>query len=477
MGDTIMTTDNQPTRPRVTRRRFVAVSLSGAGTLALSACSGGGSTRSSSAPTVAPTVATVASAPPSTASPKPTVASTPKAANAASAPATELKWINPSGDPTDIKIIQDFFKRFQQLNPSITVQYENVPKDFDTKLQTEIAGGVPPDVTYVQILTFPGYAARNIFSPLDPFISRDKFDLEQIFPNLVHAFTHKGSIFALPKDNGSSVLAYNKDLFKKYGVAEPTEDWTWDDFLKTAATLTSGSGPNRQFGFQLNIDISHWSPWVFQNRGQVFNENATECLLGQPAAQEALQFLADTAVKYHYSPTPNESKDEGYMPLFFNGKVAMQQVWPGQFPAISTSVKFAWDVAMLPTGKQKGNFVNGAGNALLKTTKFPEQCWTLIKFFESKEGQDFFLQAHKGVPSLKEVGKEYVQLPPPPAHRQVLIDDLSFGTGMIGPSAYQQIGDIFTKELDDLWNGKADAKAVTAKIMSEVTPLMGQKAQ
>ena len=459
------------------RRKLLSVSLTGLGAIAVAACSSNSSSGSNPAAAAAPTtVPTKPTTSTSTVAAQPTVAPSVKAAtNASTTQNAQLKWINPSGDPTDIQIVRSFFKRFQELNPTISVQVENAPTNFDTKLQTEIAGGVPPDVTYVQILTFPGYAARGIFSPLDPLISRDKLDLEQIFPNLVHAFTYKGSIYALPKDNGSSALAYNKDLFKKFNVAEPTADWTWQDFLKTAQQLTAGSGPNRQFGFQLNADITHWSPWVFQNKGQVFNADATTCLLGQPAAQEALQFLADTAVKYHYSPTPDESKDQGYMPLFFNGKVAMQQIWPGQFPAISKSVKFDWDVAMLPTGKQQGDFVNGAGNATLKTTRFPEACWTLIKFFESKEGQDFFLQAHKGVPSLKEVGKEYVKLPPPPTHRQVLIDDLAFGTGLVGPPNYQQIGDIFTKELADLWNGRANAQSVTEKIITGVTPLMGTK--
>ncbi|MFQ7768057.1 MAG: extracellular solute-binding protein [Fusicatenibacter saccharivorans] len=37
-------------------------------------------------------------------------------------------------------------------------------------------------------------------------------------------------------------LAYNKDMFDKFGVEYPTNDWTWDDLAENARKFAGGEG-------------------------------------------------------------------------------------------------------------------------------------------------------------------------------------------------------------------------------------------
>ena len=77
------------------RRRLLTVSLTGLGAMAVAACSSSGSSGSNPGPTSAPTTAPA----------KPTVALTVRAAtNASTTQNAQLKWVNPSGDPTDIQL-------------------------------------------------------------------------------------------------------------------------------------------------------------------------------------------------------------------------------------------------------------------------------------------------------------------------------------------------------------------------------------
>ena len=45
----------------------------------------------------------------------------------------------------------------------------------------------------------------------------------------IKALSVQGKLYAVPRDVSELVLYYNKDLFKKYGVSLPNENWTFFD--------------------------------------------------------------------------------------------------------------------------------------------------------------------------------------------------------------------------------------------------------
>lgn len=448
------------------RRALLAGSTALVAAIALSACSSTGSqavTGSTSTSTALSSSATTRAIPP--------------AATSAAVPTAHITWMNPSGDPTDIAIVKKFFQFFQQKYPSIEVDVQNVPSGFVTKLETMMAGGVAPDIFWMDTLNLGSFASKGVLLPLDSYIARDHFNLQKLFPALLPGYIYQGKRYALPKDNGSSAMVWNVDAFKEAGVPAPTTAWTWNDFLNAAGKLTKrGSAGVERYGFGPPQGFSHIAPWIWQHGGAYFDKTYTKCLLDQPPAVEALQFLSDLVNKERVAPTVDTIQSEGYFPLFENGKVAMQQMWPGNIPMLRKAVKaFTWDVAFLPKDVTRATFVNGAGNAVWSKTKAPEACWVLIQFFESQQGQDFFLASGKGVPSNKAVGAKYTQQKPPPASLYVFIDDLSFARSVVGPPTWNQISDVLNKELAYLWDGSRSAKEVAARLVPQIDVLLGKK--
>ena len=43
-------------------------------------------------------------------------------------------------------------------------------------------------------------------------------------------------------------MAYNKDFFDRAGLAYPTDDWTWDEFVAISRKLTGGPAIKWSFG-------------------------------------------------------------------------------------------------------------------------------------------------------------------------------------------------------------------------------------
>jgi ABC-type glycerol-3-phosphate transport system substrate-binding protein len=172
---------------------------------------------------------------------------------------TVMHWSGEGGQEED-KIVEDSLRAFEAANPGIRVERIN-PGDagsFYTKLQTMMAAGDPPDVFYVGNERVPSFAELGLLEPLDEFVARDAADpspgalrLEEFFPQVVDAFRYDGehaghgTLWGIPKDFTTVGFYWNKDLFRRAGLAAPRPDWTWDDFIAAAraiGALTDESG-------------------------------------------------------------------------------------------------------------------------------------------------------------------------------------------------------------------------------------------
>ena len=122
-----------------------------------------------------------------------------------------------------------------------------------------------------------------------------------------------GTAYGIPRDFDTIALYYNKDLFDKAGVEYPTADWTWDDLRAAAEKLTVKEGDNTtQWGTPRRMNgQQNWYNLIWQNEGEILNEDQTEALLDEAATCEALQFAGDF---HHDGFSPSVAGDAGERP-------------------------------------------------------------------------------------------------------------------------------------------------------------------
>ena len=98
----------------------------------------------------------------------------------------------------------------------------------------------------------------------------------------------KNRLLALPASGGSLALVYNKRLFDEAGLAYPSENWTTDDFLSAAKTLSSGEVK----GITVPLKWSYWLlPFLSGFGGPLF-DNETP-LFASASHAEGLDFYLD----------------------------------------------------------------------------------------------------------------------------------------------------------------------------------------
>jgi multiple sugar transport system substrate-binding protein len=311
------------------------------------------------------------------------------------------------GDVNEIKSVEKSLTQFEKLNPGISLKiiHARGSSEYRRKLQTMIAGGIPPDIMYVEATDFPGFVEKGIFYNLQPLIKKDKdFKVEDYYANLSKIFKYKGNIYGIPKDFATLVLYYNVSMFEKAGVQFPRRDWDWNDLLETSRNLTQdldGDGKVDQFGIEVDPDISRWAAFLWQNGGKIYEEQTRRWVIASgdylKANVETFQFLHDLIYKYKVSPSPSLT-GEHY--LFETGRVGMSLAGRWKCLRYKEIKDFKWDIAELAKGKERASVLFTVCYAISRDCKNPQEAWRVLKFMAGKEGQIETANSGHAIPSL-----------------------------------------------------------------------------
>ena len=271
-------------------------------------------------------------------------AATEAATEAAAAPipgALQLMgWASSDAENTRL---QEIIDQWNADNPDTQVQLNLVP-DYDTKLQTALAGGSPPDIFYIDSFKLPDLVAANAVAPIgDQLTNPDDF-----YPSMREAFTIDGTFYCPPKDFSTLALQYNKDLFDAAGVEYPTADWRWDDLRAAAEKLTNAD--NGTYGMVLSPDFARLIALIYAYGGTVTNEDFSAMTLDSDAAKQATEFFVNM-VADGFAAQPSDLDSGWAGEAFGKGKaaMAMEGNWivpflKDQFPDIN------YGVTELPSG-------------------------------------------------------------------------------------------------------------------------------
>ena len=385
----------------VVGRRKMLTWLSFAAALPLVQACGG----TSASPTTAPAPAANTPVPQATAASSagaPTAV--PKAAgNSTSANSVALTALYWSSSPADHQVFVDVFKLFGDKNPGITVTFDDTPSSgFVQKAITMIVGGTPPDTMELHpawVLSFIN--AKQITDITD----MSKGDISAYIPAQVDFWKEKGKVYGMPYYSGPSFIFYNKTLFAKYNAQTPEQHeaagtWTWDTLQSLAKEITQGTGATKTFGWDAAQDASnlqfYTSVPVWDNKGEMTNQDETAWLIDQDPFVQVMQMHADMYLKEKSIPLPSDVQGTSW--FFPTGRLGM--AWAGRFRALEL-VNAPFEVGQVGTPKGKVGPINRDGpnaSGLPVGTKNIPQAYKLARFIGSPEAAPVYLASGRGVP-------------------------------------------------------------------------------
>jgi multiple sugar transport system substrate-binding protein len=326
--------------------------------------------------------------------------------------------------------MRDVIAGWNTDHPEVEVEGQYIAEDYWTKLQTQLAGGTPPDVGISDYGRMLIYAKDGVILNITELVARDSFPLDKMFPGAVAQYRwakgdfdsggEGGDMYGLPSDAQSHIICYNKKMFDEAGVAYPTDDWTWDDLVEMGKKIT-------------NADENKWgmlsiSPWIITKGNFLFSSDGANhsadfktSKVDTPESIEAWKWNWDLIYTHKIAPAPG-----AVVPTnpFMSGQVAMVVDgvwWISDFANIAD---FEWDVALYPkhpkTGKRTTS-LESDGWWIFKATKEVDLSWSLLQYLANEAGQKRFGDLNYVIPScFPEVGQEWYSRKPPENRLKVL---------------------------------------------------------
>ncbi|MDP3983716.1 MAG: ABC transporter substrate-binding protein [Acidimicrobiia bacterium] len=345
-------------------RRSKLLVLTLALTLVATACGGGGTPTTADSGTTSTTAAVTTTADNAT-----TTTATNELAG------VELKLWGWSSSDAENSALADLISQF---NADTGALAEFQPQsEYDTALNTALAGGDPPDVFYVDSFKLPDLAEAGQLAPVPDGKVTDPDD---IYPSMREAFTYNGTWYCPPKGFSTLGLVYDPDALAAAGLAVPT---TWEELASVAEGLTTDA----QAGLAMGVEYPRWAVFLFQAGASLTNPEVSAITLDTEEARTALQFVADQYTAGSFV-RPSDV-DAGWAgEAYGQGKAAMaiEGNWiVGYLQDTFPDRKFA--VAELPAGPAgKGTFAFTVCYGVPANAASPDASWALVEYLTNAQG-------------------------------------------------------------------------------------------
>lgn len=377
---------------------------------------------------------------------------------------TTVRYFTFSAAPDHEADLDRVVTAFEDANPDIDVQVETAPYDsYFTKLQTAVAGGTAPDTFELNYENFVTYAASDALAELDDV------DAAPFAPSLLEAFQHDSKQYGLPESFSNVVLFYNKDLFEKAGVAEPTADWTWADEQAAAEKLTAKG----VYGDYQPVSFHEFYKTLAQTGGSFLSEDGSAATFNSPEGERAATWLIDKMGTVMPTEEDGVGTPDYDTNLFKSGKLAMWHTGIWMFGALADA-PFAWDVAVEPGDVQKASamFTNGVVVSADSENADAAQEW--VEFLTgSQESAEMRVETSWELPPTSDeaVLAPYLEVTPP-TNRQAVFDSLDAPVLPPVIERQQEMQDAVSAELSEAAAGRKTVKQALADAEKAVNELL-----
>jgi multiple sugar transport system substrate-binding protein len=320
---------------------------------------------------------------------------------------------------------------FKEKFPEITVTPEIVPwADYWTKLQTGVAGGEIFDVFWINSASLPVYASKDTLLPIDSIVGGGGIDLGLFPVPLVEMYQYGGAQYGIPRDFDTIALFYNKDLFDAAGVAYPDDTWDWETFRATAEQLTDADAGIWGAGMQTSWQENYYN-FIYQNEGRLLNDERTACVVDEPAACEAFEYLTGFFTDELTPSIAVQQSNPVADTLFPAGQVAMMtggSFRAGTYGAAEANI----DVAPLPQGKVRACVTHGLSNVIWSGSQAPGAALELVKFLAGEEAERILGESGATIPAMQGTQDDWLASNPD-MNLQVFIDALEYAQQVPDP--------------------------------------------
>ncbi|GAA1214118.1 ABC transporter substrate-binding protein [Pseudonocardia alaniniphila] len=309
---------------------------------------------------------------------------------------SSLVWNMWSGSTAEVEAWNHLGGMVTAAHPDIALEFQTSSfNDYWTKLAAQASGGDTGCILGVQSLRARSIAPLLV--PLDDMLAGAGVNPADFDQSIWKGLQVDGEQLAIPYDFGPLVMFYNVDRFREAGVPVPSVDWTVEDFLSAAQSLTTGG----KYGFALYPTVDTVIPWSLSLKGTDPVTPDGKMDLTQQGFVEAVQWYTDLVNKLHVAPQVAASSDPTpALSTFIAGDAAMVVDGPWQLVNLQKQAAFEVGVLPIPAGDSGSHSqVAGSGFGISQTCADPEKAMQAIAVLTGPEALGYLADQGRAYPS------------------------------------------------------------------------------
>ncbi len=318
-----------------------------------------------------------------------------------------IEMVHWDGDGQSIEksVLDTMLKGFNIRYPNIKVEL-TILSSYEEAYSNRLTGNdiadvfLMPDGDVMAWTEIGGGKCEN----LDPYVeSSNLINIDEMYQSAISRYRYnfdtrtcggsEGTLIALPKDIGPTVMYYNKSAFKKAGIPYPDNSNIMnieDAFTMWKSLMQINSkGVITMYGVGgLSIEGLVWSAG-----GDFLNEDRTSFPTDPTTLSGLKKGYEDLQRAYVYdciTPPASWTTGSDASKLFSNQMLACYIGLKSKVAAFR-KLDFDWDVCPVPANSinpSKNAWSGSVGYSLYNGSKHKEAAWKLIEYIASKEGQE-----------------------------------------------------------------------------------------
>lgn len=324
-----------------------------------------------------------------------------KAAEDPQSVAGSITWWDTSNEaegPTYDKLVKAFEDEYPKIKVTRTsVSFDQAEQKFKTAAQS---GNGAPDIIRTDVGWSAGFANLGYLQPLDNTPALD--NTADFLPGPLSTAKWNNETVGVPQVTDTLGLLYNKEIFKKAGIAKPPA--TWDEFIATAKTIKEKTGIA---GTQLNPEGYFSLPFLYGEGADMLDVEGKKITVNSPEAVKAMETalkLVDSGVALKPATT------DGYVAAqtsFKDGKVAMVINGPwsvsDDYSGKSFKDKANLGIAKVPAGAsgKAAAPIGGHNYSIYRGSKNKDASYLFVKFMASAKSQELTAKEINTLPTRK----------------------------------------------------------------------------
>ena len=272
------------------------------------------------------------------------------------------------------------------------VELTAIPDDgFLQKVGSAAGAKSLPDILVSDVVYMPNYTSQGILLDIT-----DRIDALPYADSLAQAHidngTWDGKKYGVPHKLASSVLFYNKDLFKQAGLDPDKPPTNFEEMLADARAVRALGGDTYGFDFGGNCaGCSQYTmfPYLWAAGEDPLADQGTKADFDTQTTRDVFA-LYKSFWDEGLTPSNAQTQDGStWADAFVGGHVGLMAQGSAMINRLKKESTFDWGVAPIPApdGSGTSTFVGGDSAAITATSKHPDEAWDFLQWTLEEHAQ------------------------------------------------------------------------------------------